>query len=227
MRNDPEPNPPPASPARRTSDLSPLLARPGLDRGTRLLVLSQVAIGPADWALFDAVLAAARRERLARGDFEEALLQATLFFGFPRLVSAFERLAAAWPADAPTTAGGEVPTERRAAAGRALFAAIYGRNDATVRAHLRALHAEFHDFVLEAAYGRILARPGLPPRTRELLAVGALAALRQVPQLVAHARGALGFGAARDEVRESIVCALGDVPEVDDLVRRIGRDGGP
>jgi 4-carboxymuconolactone decarboxylase len=207
-------------------NLSPLLARPGLDRGTRLLVLSQVAIGPADWALFDAVLAAARHERLARGDFEEALLQATLFFGFPRLVSAFERLHAAWPADAPP-AGGEVPADRRAAEGRALFAAIYGRNDAAVRTHLRALHAEFHDFVLEAAYGRILARPGLPPRTRELLAVGALAALRQVPQLVAHARGALGFGAARGEVRESIVCALGDVPEVDDLVRRIGRDGGP
>jgi 4-carboxymuconolactone decarboxylase len=212
-------------------DLPPLLARPGLDRGTRLLVLSQVAIGPADWALFDAVLAAARRELLGRGGFEEALLQATLFFGFPRLVSAFERLHAAWPADPPPaggpTAGGEVPADRRAAEGRALFAAIYGRNDAAVRAHLRALHAEFHDFVLEAAYGRILARPGLPPRTRELLAVGALAALRQVPQLVAHARGALGFGAARGEVRESIVCALGDVPEVDDLVRRIGRDASP
>ena len=48
---------------------------------------------------------------------------------------------------------------------------------------LASFHREFHDFVLEAAYGRILTRPGLDAGTRELLAVTALASLDQKPQL--------------------------------------------
>ena len=200
-------------------DLELLLARPGLDRCTRLLVLVQVAIWPADWPRLDAVLHTARSDGLPRTAFEEALLQATLFFGFPRAVSAFERLQTAWPA--PPPAGGGVPAERRLAAGRELFAAIYGRNDPGVRELLASFHREFHDFVLESAYGRILARPGLDARTRELLAVGALAALGQVPQLVAHGRGALAFGATPLAVREAIVCALGDEARAQELARRI------
>jgi len=200
-------------------DLAQLLARPGLDRRTRLLVLVQVAIWPADWPRLDAVLQAAHADGVARAEVEEALLQATLFFGFPRAVSAFERLQSIWPA-APA-AGGSVPAERRLGAGRELFAAIYGRNDASVRAMLAAFHPEFHDFVLESAYGRVLSRPGLDARTRELLAVGALSVLRQLPQLVAHGRGAIAFGAARPAVREAIVCALGDDVAAGELLRRI------
>ena len=64
-------------------------------------------------------------------------------------------------------------------------------------------------FLLEAA------------RTRELIAVGALAAMDQVPQLVAHARGALAFGAAPAEVREALWTALPDSPAVDEHMRRI------
>lgn len=205
-------------------DLDAQLRRPHLDRGTRLLVLTQVAIWPADWAQLDAVFLRARELGCERAQLEESLLQAVLFFGFPRLVSAFERLQACWPiAAAPQ--GGEVPEAARVAAGRELFAAIYGKNDAAVRTLLASFHQAFHDFVLEAAYGRILARPGLPARTRELLAVGALAALRQLPQLVAHGRGALGFGASADEVREAVLCGMPDGSEVDDWMRRITRSG--
>lgn len=193
-----------------------------LERSTRLLVLTQVAIWPADWPQFDAILRRAQIEGVARATIDEVLLQAVLFFGFPRLVSAFERLQAVWPQQHNSTSPA-VPTEQRSEAGRSLFAAIYGKNDVTVRSLLASFHQEFHDFVLEAAYGRILARKGLDARTRELIAVGALAVLRQLPQLVAHGRGAITFGASSDAVREAIHCAIDDKATVDELMQRIQR----
>lgn len=201
-------------------DLDPLLARPGLDARTRLLVVAEASIWPADWSRLQAAAAAARRRDVPRADLEETLLQATLFFGFPRVVTAFEHLETAWPAAAPPV-GGDVEASEQPRRGRELFAAIYGRNDAVVRARLRSFHAAFHDFVLDAAYGRILARPGLPPRLRELLAVGALAVMDQLPQLIAHARGALHFGASRDDLHEALHCALGDDTAAAALVRRV------
>jgi alkylhydroperoxidase/carboxymuconolactone decarboxylase family protein YurZ len=201
-------------------DLDALLLRDGLDATTRCLVIAKVAIWPAAWPRFVETLGRARALGCPRAAMEETLLQATLFYGFPRIVSAFEQLANTWPADAPPGGGG-LPAAQQAAAGRALFAAIYGRNEAAVRALLASFHGEFHDFVLESAYGRILTRPGLPPALRELLAVGALAIMDQPPQLLAHARGALAFGASRAQVREVMVTAVGDSPTVGALLERL------
>lgn len=213
---------PPAPP-----DLRPLLARPGLAPAERCLVALTAAVGPADWARFDTAVTLARdvagcpREHVA-----ETLLQCTLFFGFPRTVTAFGRFAELWPATAADTVGTPVPVGERRAAGESLFAAIYGTNTDSVRAMLAGCHPEFHDFVLEAAYGRILARPDLTPRVRELGAVAALAVLEQRPQLVAHARGAVHFGADRDALHECLLTVLGDrAKEIEALLDRILRRG--
>ena len=164
------------------------------------------AVWRGDWPTFEGACATARERGASRGDVEEMLLQAVLFAGFPRVVTAFERLNAVWPtATAPR--GGGLPRDEQAAKGSALFAAIYGKNDAAVRAMLRGCHGEFHDFVLEAAYGRILARPGLSPLVRELLACAALAAQDQERQFVAHARGARTFGASLDELAATLAAA--------------------
>lgn len=200
--------------------LDALLARPGLAPRERLLVYLAVAVWRAEWPAVGAVAAAADAHGVPRADLEETLLQTVLFCGFPRVVTAFEHLAAAWPAAAPPR-GGALPIADQRAAGRALFAAIYGRNDAAVRAMLASFHQEFHDFVLEAAYGRVLSRPGLTPHVRELLAVGLLAAMDQQRQFVAHARGALQFGSSRAELREVLVTAFGGESAVEPWLARI------
>jgi alkylhydroperoxidase/carboxymuconolactone decarboxylase family protein YurZ len=192
----------------------------GLDALTAALIRAEVAIWPGDWQRLEAELGAAKDAGLPRASFEEMLLQGVLFFGFPRIVTAFEVLQKRWPS-APAPGGGGLPAERQAAAGRELFAAIYGKNDAPVRALLRSFHSEFHDFVLEAAYGRVLTRPGLAAKERELLAAAALAAMAQTPQLVAHARGALRFGATEDEVRGAIALGAAAPDEVEGLLRRV------
>jgi 4-carboxymuconolactone decarboxylase len=184
-----------------------LLARPGLARELRLLVAAAAAIWRADWSTFRQCAERARDLGQARADFEETLLQAVLFCGFPRVVTAFEQLGEVWPGP-PTTIGGELPVAEQRTAGAALFAGIYGKNAADVAAMLRGFHPEFHAFVLEAAYGRILTRPHLAARERELLAVGLLAAQGQKRQFAGHARGALHFGADRAQIHEAVVTAL-------------------
>lgn len=186
-----------------------LLGRDGLPPSIRLMALALVAAWQGDQQRLADVCRHGRARAQPRQDFEETLLQAVLFAGFPRVVSAFETLAEAWPATEPPR-GGALPAAEQTAAGQALFAAIYGRNEAAVHAMLRSFHGEFHDFVLEAAYGRILSRPGLSPRIRELLAVAVLAAQDQARQFVGHARGALHLGATRSELREVLATVLHD-----------------
>jgi alkylhydroperoxidase/carboxymuconolactone decarboxylase family protein YurZ len=196
------------------------LARPGLRPHLRLMVAAAVAIWRADWARLTECAAAARRMGQGRSELEETLLQAVLFCGFPRVVTAFEHLNAAWPVREPPS-GGSLPAADQAAAAQALFAGVYGRNATAVDAMLRSCHADFHAFVLEVAYGRILARPALSAKDREVLAVGLLAAQDQVRQFAGHARGALHFGATKTELREALVTVLGEVPAVDDWLARI------
>lgn len=175
-------------------DIESLLGEAGLTAPERALLGAAVAVQRGAWPRFRDWLDAGRARGLRRADVEEALLQCVLFCGFPRTLTAFTELAEHWPTAAPP-AGGGLPPSEQATAGRALFARIYGRHDETVRRRLQELHGELHDFVLESAYGRILSRPGLPARTRELLAVALLAAQDQRPQFVSHAYGARTCGA--------------------------------
>ncbi|MCA8942211.1 MAG: carboxymuconolactone decarboxylase family protein [Planctomycetes bacterium] len=191
----------------------------------RVLVEMTASLAGPDWDRFDTAANRARELASGRTPLEETLLQATLFFGFPRVVSAFERLSKVWPADASRDEA-RVPEAERPERGRALFDTIYGDNAEDVHAMLASFHPEFHDFVLESAYGRILARSPLTPLQRELCAIGALASLDQIPQLVAHARGAMRFGASEGEVRDSlrVVLSSDEAAALLDRILRRNRD---
>lgn len=201
-----------------------LLARPGLAARLRILVAVAVGIWRGNWPEVCAGMQAARSIGQPRADLEETLLQAVLFCGFPRVVTAFEQLATIWPSLTPP-AGGALPVGQQAGAGRELFARIYGTNTAAVDSMLRSFHGDFHAFVLEAAYGRILARPHLPAAEREVLAVALLAAQDQPRQFAGHARGALQCGATREQLREALVTVFGTdadaQPTIDGWMQRV------
>lgn len=201
-------------------ELAELLARPGLAPGERILIRAQAVIWPGHWEELAACFAQARDDGVPRTHLEELLLQAILFCGFPRIVHAFRVLEESWPALQPPAADAP-PAQDRVAAGRELFGAIYRNNTDEVQAMLKHYHGELHDFVLDTAYGRILSRPGLAPRIRELIAVGALAVMDQIPQLVAHGRGALQFGADKEQIFEAIYTALEDEGEARRLQRKV------
>ncbi|HUR28587.1 MAG TPA: carboxymuconolactone decarboxylase family protein [Planctomycetota bacterium] len=156
-----------------------------------------------------------REERQSAPDGEpdrgwrECVLQAHVFAGFPRVVEAYGVLAACGGLGA-LEPGEALAEDEQPERGRALFERIYGKDAPRVRETLRAGHPDFERWIEGHAYGRILSRPGLDPRTRELLAVAGLAALGQDRQVASHARGALRCGAKADEVSE-VIAAVADL----------------
>jgi 4-carboxymuconolactone decarboxylase len=154
----------------------------------------------ADW------YRAAIAEGIPAADLQEATLQVFLFAGFPRTLAAFEELKQGLDgADpAPPQEAGE---EDHMARGLEVFRKIYGRHTEAVVQKLYDLHPDFARFILRGAYGRVLARPFLSIRDRELLAVAMLAALDARGQLRAHVRGCLRIGIEPDEVRRALAAA--------------------
>jgi 4-carboxymuconolactone decarboxylase len=135
--------------------------------------------------------------------WRETVLQSHVFAGFPRAVEAYGVLEDAGGLGSPDA--DEVLSEpEQPERGRELFERIYASQSPRIRASLSAGHPDFAAWIEAHAYGRVLARPGLAPDRRELLAVVALAAFGQERQLASHVRGALRCGATPDEVREAL-----------------------
>jgi alkylhydroperoxidase/carboxymuconolactone decarboxylase family protein YurZ len=177
-----------------------------------------VSLSPADVSLvraftaavvgrFDVLRAEHARELAEHGAltrrWREMLLQVHVFAGFPRLVEVHQLLGADG-ALAPDEREAELGADEVRARGRALFDTIYANDADDVRGMLARSHADFAAWIEEHAYGRVLARPGLAADRRELLVVGALAALGQERQLASHARGAVRCGARTEEVSAAL-----------------------
>lgn len=177
-------------------------------------VVAQGASGRTD-RLHDA-LRAALAGGVPPSAVREGLLMLALFAGIPRTLDAFAAFRGVH--DGPFAPEAGLPTdpaERRARfreRGRALFDRVYGRDAERVLGRLLDLDPELPLWIVEDAYGRVLARPGLSAAERECLAVVALCALGLRNQLSGHVRGALHCGAAPDDVR-ACLDAAGVPPE--------------
>lgn len=86
----------------------------------------------------------------------------------------------------------------------ALSRRVYGPVHARLLAAVRALHPDLAVWMVETGYGRVLARPGLGVRDRELVTVTVLAATGRERQLVSHLLGAARVGAPRTAIRRAL-----------------------
>lgn len=77
------------------------------------------------------------------------------------------------------------------------------------------------DFVNEHAWGSVWRRDGLPLKTRSLITLAALTALKCPQELKGHVRGALNNGCTVEEIREALLhCAVyAGVPAAIDAFR--------
>jgi 4-carboxymuconolactone decarboxylase len=75
-------------------------------------------------------------------------------------------------------------------------------------ARMRGFHPELAEWILADGYGRVLSRPGLTIRERELIVVAVLAALRLPKQLESHVRGARRVGATSREVEAMLAITV-------------------
>jgi 4-carboxymuconolactone decarboxylase len=109
------------------------------------------------------------------------------------------------PTAADTTASG------RFDAGLAVRREVMG-SDFVDRALTRTEHTDsaiLQHFVTDKVWGGIWTRPGLDRRSRSLLNIGILIALRAHEELTGHVRGALRNGLTRNEITEAVVHTAG------------------
>lgn len=150
---------------------------------------------------------------------EEIILQSYLFAGFPRTLNAMRTWRSVSERDASDAAdgfAGDLDTWRTR--GEETCAIVYGESYEKLRENIRALHPALDDWMIVDGYGKVLSRPGVDLKTRELCVVAACAVSGQQRQLHSHLHGALNAGASVGEVA-AVLDALGDLISRDDLLR--------
>lgn len=169
----------------------------GAGKGFKALLAASAAGALGRARSLRRALQAALRAGVPPSAVDETLLQLVPFAGFGRAINAFMVWAPLRP---------HPPRERpdRGADGRTLCRRVYGKAFDRLAERMRSLHPSLWEWILRDGYGRVLSRPGLPVRDRELLAVAVLAALRLKPQLESHVRGALRLGATPAQVADAL-----------------------
>jgi 4-carboxymuconolactone decarboxylase len=151
---------------------------------------------------------------------EEIILQSYLFAGFPRALNA----ARAWrtvserPAPAEDAEASVEDLSLWKERGEETCAIVYGDSYEKLRRNIRGLHPALDEWMIVDGYGKVLARPGVDLRTRELCVVAACAVSGQQRQLHSHLHGALNAGASSGELA-AVLDALTDLISRDDLSR--------
>jgi alkylhydroperoxidase/carboxymuconolactone decarboxylase family protein YurZ len=138
-----------------------------------------------------ALRAGATPERL-----DETLLQLVPFAGYARAINAFAALQDIAPHAARRAPRRGGDRKRGKALCRRIYGPVYGR----MIAKMESFHPDLAEWILADGYGKVLSRPVLSIRERELIIVAVLAALKLPKQLESHVRGALRVGATRGEV---------------------------
>ncbi len=173
-----------------------------LSSSVRVLVSLSAALAAGDDDRVLEALSTAAALGMQR-EVEECLLQAHLFVGFPRALNGF----AQWRSLGHT--GGDRPEsdEDRSewpARGERLCRVVYGSAYEGLRENIGYLHPAMDRWMVEEGYGKVLGRPGLALRTRELCVAAVLAVQGVGPQLHSHLRGALRVGCTPAEVDEAL-----------------------
>lgn len=185
---------------------------PAIHDRVRYLVRLAAAIAGSNEQTVRAVMAGKRDKGWSAG-IEEVILQSYLFAGLPRALNAareWRTVSGERPAE-PSTHG-YVAMEEMRRQGEKTCAIVYGSSYERLRENIRGLHPELDEWMIVEGYGKVLSRPGLDLKTRELCIVAACAATAQKRQLHSHVRGALNSGATAGEI-SSTLDAISDLIE--------------
>jgi len=185
-----------------------------LDPQTLALVRIAVATATGDETKLRDRMVAARVAHVPPQWVDELLLQSFLNVGYPLALVAFGVWrSVAGPNIEPSEAIAHPEWERWTKRGVEGCGEVYGRTYHKLMLNLRALHPAIEPLVVVDAYGKILGRPGLDSKRRELCTLAAIAMQNAPKQLHAHLRGALNTGSSREEVDELLAVVETDLPK--------------
>ena len=151
---------------------------------------------------------------------EEIILQSYLFAGFPRALNAARawRAASERPAPADDSEAQIANLDMWRELGERTCRIVYGDSYERLRENVRELHPALDEWMIVDGYGKVLSRPGVDLKTRELCVVAACAVAGQQRQLHSHLHGALNAGATPGDVG-LVLDALADLIARDDLAK--------
>ncbi len=192
-----------------------VLGRSGLDRVSKHLAsLMMLAMRGNSEDRLLLHLSGAVADNVPRTAIIEALIQLAVYGGFPTALNAFGvagkvfagSAAPEGDAPAPGAISRAEPFDRTARGLATLEATSGGSGDAVVKS-FAGVAPGIGAMIVDHAYGDIFARPGLDPKTRELTACAALAAMGSVDEepLGVHVKAARTLGATETEVFEAIL----------------------
>jgi 4-carboxymuconolactone decarboxylase len=173
----------------------------------RALVAMCAAVGARNRAALASTIDTAAEQADAL-EAEEALLQSYLFVGFPLALQALAMWRERTGKIGPDRAREDAPETWRAR-GEEVCETVYAGQYDKLRANIARIHPDMERWMLEEGYGKVLSRPGLDLKTRELCIIGVLVGLDARQQLYSHMRGALNAGATPEEVEAAVDVAAG------------------
>ena len=195
---------------------------PGIGNATRYLVRAAAAIAGADEATVRSVLEEACG-KVQPAEMDEVILQSYLFAGFPRALNAARawRTVSGMPAPQTDPSAELHQSAEWVERGEATCRIVYGESYDLLRENIRELHPALDAWMITDGYGKVLSRPQLSLRVRELCIVGACAAAGQQRQLHSQLHGALNSGATAEEVSGALD-SIEDLVDSENLVRYRG-----
>jgi 4-carboxymuconolactone decarboxylase len=179
---------------------------PALDNATRELVRLAAVIASGAEADIRAAMVRVADSEVSPVWIEELILQTYLFAGFPRGLNAMREWRRASGRPAPERDEGERldATIAWAREGERTCRTVYGEMYERLRVNIRQLQPALDVWMIVEGYGKVLSRPGLDLKRRELCVVAACAVLEQERQLHSHLHGALNAGATPAEVDDTL-----------------------
>ena len=141
-----------------------------LDSDTRHLVRLSAGITGADEQTVRGIIDQVVTGHVAPELVDEVILQSYLFAGFPRTLNAARMWRSVSGVVAPSSdeSASSTNTARWKQQGESTCAIVYGRSYEMLRKNVRGLHPALDAWMITDGYGKILSRPGLDLKRREL-----------------------------------------------------------
>jgi 4-carboxymuconolactone decarboxylase len=213
------------------------LSRDGLDVKAKLLaIIAMLGAAGNRPAALRLHLAGALTQGVTREEIIELLMQLSVYSGFPSALNAFglahevfTDTGAHAAVVSPLPSAAAESRTARLERGRATLAKTSGASGDAVVDSFRDLAPDIGRMIVEHAYGEVFSREALDPKTRELTACAALAAVAtttaEIPLRV-HIHAALNVGASRQDIIETLLnlVSYSGYPVVQQAVRIAGEE---
>ncbi|HUP88360.1 MAG TPA: carboxymuconolactone decarboxylase family protein [Longimicrobiales bacterium] len=194
-----------------------------IEQSTRALIAMCAAVGARNRAALSITIDTAN-EQADPAEAEEALLQSYLFVGYPVALQALSMWRERTGREAEAKASTDKPAEWKKR-GEEVCEVVYGGQYGKLRENIARLHPDMERWMLEEGYGKVLSRPGLDLKTRELCIIGVLVGLDAPQQLYSHLRGALNAGAPQEDVETAVEIACAHTSlAAKDSARKVWKD---